>query len=119
MFVGIRKYTVRRGSAEELARRVQDGFVPLTRQIEGFMRCRGCARRRLAWAQVHRSCAQALSVPPWEFRQRLVWVRVLAVLHPSGIGSLGQHAITLGNQKELNLTIKILDPASGGAGVFR
>jgi heme-degrading monooxygenase HmoA len=36
MFVSIRKYTVRRGSAEELARRVQDGFVPLTRQIEGF-----------------------------------------------------------------------------------
>jgi len=57
---------------------------------------------------LHRSCAQALSVPPWEFRQRLVWVRVLAVLHPSGIGSLGQHAITLGNQKELNLTIRIL-----------
>ena len=55
----------------------------------------------------------------WEFRQRLVWIRVLAVLHPSGIGSLGQYAITLGNQKELNLTIRILDPAGGGAGVFR
>ena len=36
MFVSIRKYTVRRGSAEELARRVQDGFVPLTRPIESF-----------------------------------------------------------------------------------
>jgi hypothetical protein len=69
--------------------------------------------------QLHHSCAQALSVPPWEFRQRLVWVRVLAVLHPSGIGSLGQHAITFGNQKELNLTSRILDPAGGDAGAFR
>ena len=36
MFTSIRKYTVRRGSATELARRVQDGFVPLVRQIQGF-----------------------------------------------------------------------------------
>ena len=36
MFISIRKYTVRRGSATELARRVQDGFVPLVRQIQGF-----------------------------------------------------------------------------------
>jgi hypothetical protein len=27
---------VRRGSAAELARRVQDGFVPLVRQMQGF-----------------------------------------------------------------------------------
>ena len=61
-------------------------------------------------------------MPPWEFRQRLVWVRVLAVFDPSGIGalgSLGQHAMTLGNQKELNLTIRIFGPPSGGAGLFR
>ena len=38
MFISIRKYTVTRGSAEELARRVQDGFVPLVRQIKGFRR---------------------------------------------------------------------------------
>jgi heme-degrading monooxygenase HmoA len=37
MFVSIRKYRVRRGSAEELARRVQEGFVPLLRQAQGFM----------------------------------------------------------------------------------
>jgi heme-degrading monooxygenase HmoA len=36
MFTSIRKCTVRRGSATELARRVQDGFVPLVRQIQGF-----------------------------------------------------------------------------------
>src|SRR3954463_1942736 len=36
MFTSIRKYRVRRGSAEELARRVQEGFVPLMRQIQGF-----------------------------------------------------------------------------------
>ena len=36
MFTTIRKYRVRRGSVEELARRVQDGFVPLVRQMQGF-----------------------------------------------------------------------------------
>jgi heme-degrading monooxygenase HmoA len=36
MFTSIRKYSVRRGSAEELARRVREGFVPLVRQIPGF-----------------------------------------------------------------------------------
>ncbi len=36
MFTSIRKYTVKRGSAEELARRVREGFVPLIRQIRGF-----------------------------------------------------------------------------------
>src|SRR5271166_2933980 len=36
MFTSIRKYKVRSNSAEELARRVQDGFVPLVRQIQGF-----------------------------------------------------------------------------------
>jgi hypothetical protein len=36
MFTSIRKYHVRRGSAEELARRVQEGFLPLLRQMKGF-----------------------------------------------------------------------------------
>jgi heme-degrading monooxygenase HmoA len=36
MFTSIRKYTVKRGSAQELARRVQEGFVPLIRQMRGF-----------------------------------------------------------------------------------
>ncbi len=36
MFTSIRKYTVRRGSAEELARRVQDSFVPMLRDMPGF-----------------------------------------------------------------------------------
>jgi heme-degrading monooxygenase HmoA len=36
MFPSIRKYNVRRGSAEELARRVREGFVPLIRQMQGF-----------------------------------------------------------------------------------
>jgi heme-degrading monooxygenase HmoA len=38
MFTSIRKYHVRRGSAEELARRVQEGFVPLMRQMPGLRR---------------------------------------------------------------------------------
>ena len=36
MFTSIRKYSVKRGSAEELARRVREGFVPLIRQMDGF-----------------------------------------------------------------------------------
>jgi heme-degrading monooxygenase HmoA len=36
MFTSIRKYRVRRGSAEELARQVREGFVPLMRQMQGF-----------------------------------------------------------------------------------
>jgi heme-degrading monooxygenase HmoA len=36
MFTSIRKYTVKRGSAEELARRVRESFVPLIRQMQGF-----------------------------------------------------------------------------------
>lgn len=36
MFTSIRKYKVRRGAAAELARRVQEGFVPLMRQMQGF-----------------------------------------------------------------------------------
>jgi heme-degrading monooxygenase HmoA len=36
MFTSIRKYTVRRGMAEELARRVDETFVPLIRQMPGF-----------------------------------------------------------------------------------
>jgi heme-degrading monooxygenase HmoA len=36
MFTSIRKYKVKRGSADELARRVGDGFVPLMRGMPGF-----------------------------------------------------------------------------------
>ena len=36
MFTSIGKYRVTRGSAEELARRVKEGFVPLARQLKGF-----------------------------------------------------------------------------------
>ena len=36
MFASIRKYKVRRGSAGELARRVQSSFVPLLREMQGF-----------------------------------------------------------------------------------
>jgi CheY-like chemotaxis protein len=36
MFTSIRKYNLRRDSAEELARRVQEGFVPMMRQMQGF-----------------------------------------------------------------------------------
>jgi len=36
MFIAVRKYQVRRGSAGEWAKRVQDGFVPLMRGMEGF-----------------------------------------------------------------------------------
>ena len=37
MFASIRGYNVRRGSAEELARRVREGFVPMMRQIQGLL----------------------------------------------------------------------------------
>jgi hypothetical protein len=36
MFIAIRKYRVRRGSTAEWARRVRDGFLPLTRELAGF-----------------------------------------------------------------------------------
>jgi heme-degrading monooxygenase HmoA len=36
MFTIIRKFTVRHGSVEELARRVRDSFVPLLRELPGF-----------------------------------------------------------------------------------
>jgi heme-degrading monooxygenase HmoA len=36
MFTSIRRYNVRRGSAEELARRVRESFVPLMKQMQGF-----------------------------------------------------------------------------------
>ncbi len=36
MFIAVRRYQVRRGSTAELAKRVQDGFVPLMRGMEGF-----------------------------------------------------------------------------------
>ena len=36
MFASIRKYNVRRGSGEQLAKRVRDSFVPMMRQMDGF-----------------------------------------------------------------------------------
>jgi heme-degrading monooxygenase HmoA len=36
MFASIRKYNVRRGSGEHLARRVREGFVPMMLQMDGF-----------------------------------------------------------------------------------
>jgi heme-degrading monooxygenase HmoA len=36
MFTSIRRYTVKRGAMGEYARRVQEGFVPLLRQMQGF-----------------------------------------------------------------------------------
>lgn len=36
MFAIVRKFTLVRGSAPEVARRVQDSFVPLLRDLPGF-----------------------------------------------------------------------------------
>jgi hypothetical protein len=36
MFASIRKYNVRSGSGEQLAKRVRDSFVPMMRQMDGF-----------------------------------------------------------------------------------
>jgi hypothetical protein len=36
MFITIRKYKIRRGATVEWAQRVQTGFVPLMRELEGF-----------------------------------------------------------------------------------
>ena len=36
MFTSIRKYRIKRGSAEEWSRRVQESFVPMLRQMPGF-----------------------------------------------------------------------------------
>ena len=36
MFVAVRKYRLRRGSTAEWAQRVQTGFVPLMRELDGF-----------------------------------------------------------------------------------
>jgi heme-degrading monooxygenase HmoA len=36
MFIAIRKYRVRRGSIKEWAQRVEEGFVPLLRELTGF-----------------------------------------------------------------------------------
>jgi heme-degrading monooxygenase HmoA len=36
MFIAVRKYRVRRGATAEWAQRVQDGFVPLMRELPGY-----------------------------------------------------------------------------------
>ena len=37
MFAVIRRYQVEPGAVDEITRRVQDGFVPLIRQVPGFV----------------------------------------------------------------------------------
>ena len=36
MFASVRKYSVKRGVVGHLAQRVQEGFVPLVRELPGF-----------------------------------------------------------------------------------
>jgi heme-degrading monooxygenase HmoA len=36
MFIAVRKYRLHRGAAAEWTRRVQEGFVPLMREMPGF-----------------------------------------------------------------------------------
>jgi hypothetical protein len=36
MFIIVRKFALTRGSGKEVARRVQDSFVPLLRELPGF-----------------------------------------------------------------------------------
>jgi len=37
MYVAVRRYKVKAGSMDELARRTQEGFVPLVSQVPGFV----------------------------------------------------------------------------------
>ena len=37
MYAVIRRYQVEPGAVDEITRRVQDGFVPLIRQVQGFV----------------------------------------------------------------------------------
>ncbi len=37
MYTAIRRYQVDPGSVDEITRRVQNGFVPLIRQVPGFV----------------------------------------------------------------------------------
>lgn len=43
MYVAVRRYKVKAGSMDELARRAQEGFVPLIRQAPGFVAYYGAA----------------------------------------------------------------------------
>ena len=43
MYIAVRRYKVKAGSMEELARRAQEGFVPLIRQTPGYVAYYGVA----------------------------------------------------------------------------
>ena len=43
MYVAVRRYKVKAGSMDELARRAQEGFVPLIRQAPGLVAYYGAA----------------------------------------------------------------------------
>lgn len=43
MYIAVRRYKVKAGSTDELARRAQEGFVPLIRQTPGYVAYYGVA----------------------------------------------------------------------------
>jgi antibiotic biosynthesis monooxygenase len=43
MYVAVRRYQVKAGSIDELARRAQEGYVPLVSQVPGFVAYYGVA----------------------------------------------------------------------------
>jgi heme-degrading monooxygenase HmoA len=43
MYIVVRRYTFKAGSTDEVARRAQEGFVPLIRQTPGFVSYYGVA----------------------------------------------------------------------------
>jgi heme-degrading monooxygenase HmoA len=43
MYVAVRRYQVKAGSIDELARRAQEGYVPLVSQVRGFVAYYGVA----------------------------------------------------------------------------
>jgi hypothetical protein len=43
MYIAVRQYKIKAGSIDEIARRAQEGFVPLMRQVPGFVAYYGVA----------------------------------------------------------------------------